>query len=176
MNAWRVLPFAVTLATIAHADTLRWYFPAPEDQGSAGFAMYIGPEQGNVITGARMHIVFVTDGSADMSEVGVGLSSQVDGTFKDWDVHGIDLGWGQDPGTYTADIESDLLNGVVWEFQGWPHSLLDFSWFVGAGYPLTYFDSESYFEVDYFPVPAPATGVSMAGCMLLTFRRRRRAC
>src|SRR5688572_15788591 len=163
----------------ASAETVRFDLPgAPLAMFGLSFgADYLAPPEGSV-TSARMHLEFNTEtdfGSFDAADILIQVQAPVGEEFPWWDVQGASLGW-SGPGTFTADIETNLLNGPILIKEIDPDA--DFSvWFVRLlnaedDQPLGGQFIGSYVEVDIAPVPAPASALALG--MLVMARRRKR--
>ncbi len=162
---------AGVLACAALAGAETWTFPLPSAPDLSVFGreillLYAGPPIGSTILMTRLRATFETDDSFAAADLILQLSPLT--PEPPWILEGgADLGWGADPGVYSAVLETDQYNGPVtsefWE------SLIDATGnlFLGG-----HFLDDSAFEVDYLPIPEPGSAAGMAVAFILLRRRR----
>src|SRR5687767_904653 len=104
-------------------------FPIPlpgQDHFSGGAVAgtFIGPPGGTVITGATFQITYVSDGVTPASDIEIFVDIPV-GPSESREIHvtGADLGFGSGPGTFSGTLQTDALNGTVYQSPFFPVSL-----------------------------------------------------
>jgi hypothetical protein len=103
---------------LAHGDpgSTTYDLLVPNDvmSGQITFVTLIGPPAGDEVIHTTWNLNFTSPpGGTPASDVLLKLKLPVDGGFKEWDVHGFDLGWPSSTGSFSGSIDSDMLNGVL---------------------------------------------------------------
>jgi len=149
--------------------------PGPDFWNGDGAIMglFIGPREGTEITGTTIDITWVQEGQWPASDLFIEVGVQVNNDTVHFELSGADLGFGDEPGTYHGELSTDMFNGIVWEYPGWPHSLID----LGIGGTHGAYEGPGHFEdswivFDVIPVPAPQAA-SVLGLASLLLRQRR---
>ncbi|MHC5109264.1 MAG: hypothetical protein ACYTHJ_05240 [Planctomycetota bacterium] len=75
--------------------------------------LLIGPDAGEKIWHAELDLTWVSDGTMPASNLIIHYTIPLEGGEGNWSITGADLGWGDGPGTYSAKIDTDALNGTV---------------------------------------------------------------
>lgn len=83
--------------------------------GSITFVTLVGPPAGEEVLHTTLHLNYVTGaGGTPASDVLIELLLPVDGVWKEWAFTGADLGWPSATGSFSAELGTDALNGVLW--------------------------------------------------------------
>lgn len=115
------LPFLAVslLALVSNADahdptaTQTFVSPLPTMplDSSILFVTLVGPEVGLSVVHATLDVAWESDGTFPASDLLLHYELSIDNSIADLVVTGADLGWGSGEGTFTATLETEILNG-----------------------------------------------------------------
>jgi len=104
--------------------------------GSIVHLTLIGPVADTRIIGTEFDINFYTDGQTPASDLRVEVQAMVDGELRQFALRGSDLGFGDGPGMHRGTFSTDKLDGIVWQPDGFPHSLVEMVIETQSGGPI----------------------------------------
>lgn len=117
-----LLALVVTLGTssaLGHDEPASTQFnlliPGHDLAGAITFVTLIGPPAGDEVLHTTFNLTYTSPpGGTPASDIVLELSFLLDGVgWTSWDVHGTDLGWPSENGTFSGTLDSDVLNGVM---------------------------------------------------------------
>ena len=128
-----ILTTILALAGTAFGGTQTTELQIPSDPltGQILFITYLGPPQGYV-TKVSLDLTFITDGTFPAEDLAFDVHAPTLPGFPEWFVTGADLGWGQGAGTWTGTIETESLNGEIFN-PGGPFSIWDVTILTASG-------------------------------------------
>lgn len=132
--------------------------------GSLMHLTMIGPKGGARILGTRFDINLYSDGETPAADLRVEIEAMVDGEVRPFVLRGSDLGFGANPGMHRGSLFTGDLDGLVWQPDGFPHSIIEVSIEAADGGPIegTTFFVGSTMTFTIIPSDATATTETFA--------------